>query len=150
MIGVRQDDNHGIWVLDLDIDAGNGIDGVVALHDLGRGKDPIPETRAVRTPRGGGTFSSVGRPTSRTAPDRARRRDVAAAAATSLCPRRFVPTAPDALLTDIEPAIAPDWLVDSIEAVRRRPETTADPDASARSTPYTSERTGEWTTRRHS
>jgi RecA-family ATPase len=53
MAAVQTGPESGIWVLDLDIDSEESIDGVAAFAALAEGKEPLPETCRTRTPRGG-------------------------------------------------------------------------------------------------
>ena len=53
MIGCRTGVESGIWVLDRDVDAEKGIDGMAAFKALADGKEPLPDTNTNKTPRGG-------------------------------------------------------------------------------------------------
>jgi hypothetical protein len=52
MIGMRCGPESGVWLLDLDVDDGKGINGVEQFFDLAAGR-LLPETIKSKTPRGG-------------------------------------------------------------------------------------------------
>lgn len=52
-LGVAAGPGSGIWVIDLDLDSDEGLDGFAEFSSLARGKEPIPKTVMVNTPRGG-------------------------------------------------------------------------------------------------
>ena len=53
MIGIPTGEPSAVFVLDIDRDAAKGIDGFAALATMEAAHEPLPETRAQRTPRGG-------------------------------------------------------------------------------------------------
>ncbi|MCW0235262.1 MAG: bifunctional DNA primase/polymerase [Ferrovibrio sp.] len=53
MVGIPTGEKIGAWVLDVDVDPDKGIDGYKTLAALEAEHAPLPDTRRVRTPRGG-------------------------------------------------------------------------------------------------
>lgn len=53
MIGIPTGEPSGVFVLDIDHDEGQGLDGFAALAAMEAAHGPLPETRTQRTPRGG-------------------------------------------------------------------------------------------------
>jgi hypothetical protein len=53
MIGMPTGKASGRWVLDLDIDASKGLNGIKELEKLVAKNGPLPKTRSSKTPRGG-------------------------------------------------------------------------------------------------
>jgi len=53
MIGMPTGKASGMWVLDLDVDPGKGLDGIKELEKLIAKNGPLPKTRSSKTPRGG-------------------------------------------------------------------------------------------------
>ncbi len=61
MIGVPTGPNSGVWVTDIDVDEGKGIDGFPLWHQLIAQYGEISPTLTSITPRGGRHFSSPGK-----------------------------------------------------------------------------------------
>lgn len=124
LVGVVTGEEYDLWVLDVDTgDGHNGVDGEATLRELERVNGPLPRTFTVRTAGGGrhlyfrwltdgrviGTSSNVAGPGLDT---RGRSGFVVAPCTSIWLPGASASGTYEVVVDSVEPAYAPDWLVD--------------------------------------
>ena len=117
MIGMPTGPSSGLWVLDVDVDVDNGIDGATTLRELIAASGvPLPATRISATPRGGTQyfFRWTGKPIRNSASRIGRGLDVRGAGGYVILPPSIRSDGtPYRWLNTLLPADAPAWLIEA-------------------------------------